>query len=260
VRVLVSDGSSVLADAVTGGDEPVELAGKLIGKATVIADADRISAAKWATRKFGVTAFVLDDGFQHRRAKRDVDIVCIDAMNPFDSGHVLPGGQLRESIGGLRRADAIVITRSDLVADIAEVRQRIKEYAPDAKIFLSSTRITGLRAIEHSGTQDPTKTAGTKVFAFCALGNPRNFFELLARENFEIAGTKVFRDHHRYSQDDIEAISQAATNARAEMLLTTAKDAVKLDGAGFKIPCRVVEISVDVNDLEEFRKLVTGSG
>src|SRR5688572_13091897 len=95
-RVLVSDGTEVLADAATGGDEPVELARRLSGKAIVISDADRVSAATWAKEEYGVTAFVLDDGFQHRRVKRDLDIVCLDATDPDGGGLVLPAGKLRE--------------------------------------------------------------------------------------------------------------------------------------------------------------------
>ena len=106
-RVLVSDGKDILADAATAGDEPIELARKLLGKAIIIADADRVSAAEWAKRKFGVTAFILDDAFQHRRAVRDVDIVCVDATNPFGGGKMLPAGRLRESVNGLDRADII---------------------------------------------------------------------------------------------------------------------------------------------------------
>ncbi|MEO8574783.1 MAG: tetraacyldisaccharide 4'-kinase, partial [Pyrinomonadaceae bacterium] len=87
-RVLVSDGEQVFVDALTGGDEPVELARKLIGKAIVVADADRVSAAQWAKENFRVTAFVLDDAFQHRRAKRDLDIVCIDTTSPLSFGQL----------------------------------------------------------------------------------------------------------------------------------------------------------------------------
>lgn len=100
-RVLVSDGEQVLVDARTGGDEPVEIARRLIGKAIVVSDADRISAATWAKEEFGITAFVLDDGFQHRHAKRDLDIVCIDATNPFGNGRILPAGRLREPLENL---------------------------------------------------------------------------------------------------------------------------------------------------------------
>src|SRR5215207_5749749 len=85
-RVLVSEGGRVLVDAAIGGDEPVELGRKLRGKAVVVSDADRVSAAAWAKEEFGSTVFVLDDGFQHRRAKRDLDIVCVDATNPRGGG------------------------------------------------------------------------------------------------------------------------------------------------------------------------------
>ena len=124
-RVLVSDGVNVLADAKQGGDEPVELARKLLGKAVVVADADRVSAAKWAKEKFGVTAFVLDDGFQHRRAERDVDIICIDATNPFGGGKMLPAGRLREPLHNLERADAVVITSADMVENISDLKSEI---------------------------------------------------------------------------------------------------------------------------------------
>src|ERR1035437_5600743 len=120
-RVLVSDREQILANAIDAGDEPVELAQRLLGKAVVVADGDRVSAARWAKDKFGITAFVLDDGFQHRRAKRDVDIVCIDATNPFGGGKMLPVGRLREPIRNLRRADIVVVTRCNLVGEISNL-------------------------------------------------------------------------------------------------------------------------------------------
>ena len=121
-RVLVSDGTNILVDARTGGDEPVELGRKLLGKAIVVADADRVSAARWAKEEFGITAFVLDDGFQHRRVKRDLDIVCIDATNPFGRGMMLPAGALREPLENLSRADAIVLTRANQVESVDAAR------------------------------------------------------------------------------------------------------------------------------------------
>ncbi len=113
-RVLVSDGENILADARQSGDEPFELAQRLLGKAIVVADANRVSAGNWAREKFGITAFVLDDAFQHRKVKRDLDIVTIDATNPFGNKKMLPSGILREPLKNLKRADAIVITRANL--------------------------------------------------------------------------------------------------------------------------------------------------
>jgi tetraacyldisaccharide 4'-kinase len=123
-RVLVSDGETVLTDARTGGDEPFELARKLLGKAIVVADADRVSAAHWAREKFGSTAFVLDDAFQHRRARRDLDVVIVDATNPFGNRRVLPSGILREPLKNLKRADLIVISRANLIEDAEKLKAK----------------------------------------------------------------------------------------------------------------------------------------
>lgn len=248
-RVIVSDGETVLVDAATGGDEPVELARKLVGKnVVVIADADRVAAAEWAKRKFGVTVFVLDDGFQHRRARRDVDIVCIDATNPFGGRKMLPAGRLREPLSGLQRADVIVITRTDLVEDISDLRSQISDHGSEAEVFESRTIMGGFSAPNGSKTGSQQGLA----FAFCGLGNPESFFEELRRSDIQLAGTMTFADHHCYSQNDIAEIVRAARGVGAELLLTTAKDAVKFSDLRFEMPCSVVEITVELDRRDEF--------
>ena len=252
-RVLVSDGGAVLADAAAGGDEPVELAQKLLGMAAVIADADRVAAAEWALEELGVTAFVLDDGFQHRRAARDVDIVCIDATDPFGGGELLPAARLREPLDGLRRADAIIITRADL-ADTAETMARVRELAPNAKVFKARNRITKFTTPEGSDAPRPTSS-----FAFAGLGNPDQFALQLKNEGLDIAGFRAFPDHYRYRQSDVNEMELAAKGAGAECLLTTGKDAVKLAALRFSIPCLVARIDIELDDIEGFRRLVTSS-
>lgn len=252
-RVLVSDGSTIHSNAVDAGDEPFELAQKLLGKAIVIADADRVSAAEWTKRKFGVTAFVLDDGFQHRRAKRDLDIVCIDATNPggnsshrsLSSGKVLPAGRLREPLHNLKRADVVVITRADLVDDISNLRAEISDLSPDAAIFTARNKILNGKEFR-----------GKRVFAFCGLGNPNGFFEQLGRNEIDLAGTMQFADHHRYDQADVDLIEAASRSAGADILLTTAKDDVKLSDLKFEIPCFVAEIEVQIDDAAGFSALL----
>lgn len=267
-RVLVSDLESILANARTGGDEPVELAGKLLGKAAVIADADRIAAAAFARAEFGITTFVLDDGFQHRRAIRDLDIVCVDALDPFGNGSVLPAGRLREPLSNLKRADAIVITRTNIADDVRNLRSRISRLAPGIKIFQASTRISGLTELGAASIGAPSsEQLGTKLdavkshkaFAFCGIGNPKNFFTQLVSEGFSIVGTKSFSDHHFYRQTDIDTIVNAARGAEADVLLTTGKDAVKLGGLGFAIRCFVVEMEVVIDDPAGFRDLIISS-
>jgi len=252
-RVLVSDGSQVLVDALTGGDEPVELAYLLLGKAAVSADADRVAAAEWAADNLGVTAFVLDDGFQHRRAARDVDIVCIDATDPFGGGELLPAGRLREPLEGLNRADAIIITRADL-ADTRQTKERVQELARDAKIFLARNRIAKFTQLNGRDADRPSN-----VFPFCGLGNPGQFERQLVSEDLHITGFRAFPDHHGYRQSDVNEMELAAKDAGAECLLTTGKDAVKLGGLEFSIPCLWARIEVELDDLESFRRLITSS-
>lgn len=258
-RVLVSDGENILATATESGDEPFELANELLGKASVIADADRVAAAEWAKRRFGVTVFVLDDGFQHRKAKRDVDIVCIDATNPFGGGKMLPAGRLREPLHNLSRADVIVITRADLVEDISNLKFEISKWAPDAVVFVARNKIERLVKLEefHANTNQAKKaTSETNAFAFCGLGNPNGFFEYLRKEKIYLTGTKAFPDHHIYSQQEVDELHDNAYRSSAAMLLTTAKDAVKLSNFKFEIPCFVVEIETAIEDQDRFGAMI----
>ena len=247
-RVLVSDGENILANVSEAGDEPFELAQKLIGKAIVIADADRVAAAEWAKRKFGVTAFVLDDGFQHRKAKRDLDIVCIDAGAPFGGGKMLPAGRLREPVENLRRTDVVVITRANLSDEINNLKFEISNLAPNKPIFKAENRIGKITKLFGDGEFNK----GTPAFAFCGIGNPENFYGLLRQENLNIAGSRSFADHHFYTQIDIAAIEREAAEAGAEVLLTTAKDAVKLSNLKFEMPIYVVEIAMIIDDADAF--------
>ena len=260
-RVIVSDGTNVLVDARTGGDEPVELARKLVGKAIVVADADRVAAAAWAKEKFGITVFVLDDGFQHRRAKRDLDIVCIDATNPFGNGRILPGGTLREPLENLKRADALVITRSNLVESTDEITRKLRRVNASGLIFeskLKHSRAADLReflSASYSGLMDKIGER-SRVFAFCALGNPDNFVSHLEHQGFGVAGFKHFPDHHEYLQSDIDQLEADARAKHLLSLITTGKDAVKLSGLKFTLPCYVAEMDLLINDPESFRDLV----
>ena len=247
-RVLVSDGENILANVSEAGDEPFELAQKLIGKAIVIADADRVAAAEWAKRKFGVTAFVLDDGFQHRKANRDLDIVCIDAGAPFGGGKMLPAGRLREPVENLKRADVVIITRAHLSDEINNLKFEISNLAPNKPIFEAENRISKITELLGDGEFNKK----TLIFAFCGIGNPENFFELLRQENLNNAGRRSFADHHFYTQIDIAAIEREAAEAGAEVLLTTAKDAVKLSNLKFEMPIYVVEIAMIIDDADAF--------
>lgn len=258
-RVVVTDGKRILTDAEHAGDEPFELAKKLLGKVIIIADADRVSAGEWAKRKFGVTTFILDDGFQHRKVKRDLDIVCIDSTDPFGGGKMLPAGRLREAKVGLNRADVVIVTRANIGSGIAVLRSGIADLNPFAQIFTSETAISGvveLKQIQSKKGPDRREVKEHKVFAFCGIGNPEIFFKQLWQDGFEMAGTKTFRDHHKYRQMDIDETERLARDASADVLLTTAKDAVKLQELEFTLSCYVVEVEMVIDKADELSALI----
>ncbi len=197
----------------------------------------------------GVEWFVLDDGFQHLQLARDVDIVLLDAGDPFGGGHLLPAGRLREPKSALTRADMIVITRSSHAPAVETIVQR----HTDAPIFYAQTGLESIsRAMGVLVTPEPDWGA-KKLFAFCGIGNPAAFFEDLHRWGLQIAGTKSFRDHHYYTQRDADELERRALASGAEALVCTEKDVFNLMHAQFqRLPVCHARISLKVADADEF--------
>ena len=249
--MIVSDGYGVLASPAEAGDEPYLLATKLTGQAAVISSADRIAAGQEAIKDFGTECFVLDDGFQHLRVARDLNVVTIDATNPWGGGSLLPYGRLREKPEDLSRADCVMITRCDQVGSVDALREEILRFAGERPIFKSQ-----MRPVRVSSLKNPSETLAppARVAGFCAVGNPYSFFENLRGLGFELALQKSFPDHHVYSQDEIDSLIQAAKDAGATSLITTAKDAVKLRTLSFSIPCYVLEIEISIENSDEFTR------
>lgn len=253
VQVIVSDGYEVLASPGEAGDEPYLLATNLKGMAAVISSADRIAAGQEAIKDFGSDCFVLDDGFQHLRLARDLNIVTIDATNPWGGGSLLPYGRLRESPEGLSRADCVVLTRCDQVRDLDSICAEISKLSGDIPLFRSEMRTARVSPLKN-GSEPLAPPA--RVAAFCAVGNPRSFYEHLRRGGYELALEKSFPDHHVYSQDEIDAVVREAKALAVTSLITTAKDAVKLRTLSFSITCYVLEIEIDIQDAEELAHML----
>lgn len=254
LQVIVSDGYGVLASPSEAGDEPYLLATSLTGQAAVISSADRIAAGHEAIKDFGTDCFVLDDGFQHLRLARDLNIVTIDATNPWGGGTLLPYGRLREKPEGLRRADCVVITRCDQVKDLDPLRDDLTKLTDNRPIFSSQMRTSRVSSLKNGPA---TLAPPARVAAFSAIGNPSSFVEHLGRSGFEIALSTSFPDHHVYSQDEIDSITRSAQDAGATALITTAKDAVKLRQMSFSFPSYVLEIEISIDNSEAFTQLIT---
>lgn len=252
-HVLVSDGSTVFSNAAEAGDEAFLLATKLTGVAAVISDANRISAGEGAIKHLRPDCFVLDDGFQHLRLARDLNLVTIDATNPWGGGSLLPYGRLREPLSGLSRADCIVITRTDQAEDIQPLISELGKRTGGCPVFLS--RMNAIRVVSLNGSF-ATFPGSRRIAAFCAVGNPQSFFKQLRQDGYETVLEKPFLDHHSYTQKEIDSLTKAAKAAGAESLMTTAKDAVKLQSLKFAIPCYVVEIEIAIEDEDRLRELI----
>lgn len=197
--------------------------------APVIVNPDRVGGAGVAIGEYGADVLLMDDGFQHRRLARDVDILAVDATLPFGYGRMLPAGLLREPLAALGRAHAVVLTRCDQVAD--DALQTI-----EAVIRKVNSRLVVVRSVHapaHVKTadgaeSDPSSIRGRKVFAFCGIGNPQSFFHTITNQGSILVGSRAFADHHRYTAGDIQQVREWAVRQQAELLLTTQKDWTKV--------------------------------
>lgn len=216
------------AQPVTATDEPAELAAACPG-VPVIVNPDRAAGAAKAIRNHGAQVLVMDDGFQHRRLARDLDIVTIDATLPFGYDRLLPAGLLREPIGSLGRAHAAVLTRSDQVSDedLGQIETRIRQIRPDLVIARSIHAPVGAHG--RDGIDVPLeKLRGRKVFALCGLGNPGAFFTTVRACGCVLAGSQAYNDHHAYTDSDLAELCRKAHSEGADLLLTTQKDWTKI--------------------------------
>ncbi len=190
---------------------------------------DRVAAARLALDEFDCQVVLLDDGFQHRRLRRDLDIVLLDAMAPFGFGHVFPRGALREPLSGLRRAHVVVLTRADAVDSQRrqEIRETVRRYAPEADWVESTHAPRDL--ISAGGAAEPIELLKSRpLAAFCGIGNPAAFRHTLESIGYRVAAFREFSDHHAYRREDVDSLAQWASDVGAEALVCTHKDLVKL--------------------------------
>ncbi|NOZ78640.1 MAG: tetraacyldisaccharide 4'-kinase [Acidobacteria bacterium] len=222
-RPLVLVGPAPAADARRAGDEPLEIARRLPG-VPVVVDADRVRGGREAIRR-GADIVILDDGFQHLRLARDLDIVLVDAGDPWGGGHLPPLGRLREPTSALARAGAVIVTKLDTNGPAFErISATLRHHARGVPVF--AARLAPVRWTTPAGERPPREIAGRRVFAFAGIGRPEGFVETLERLGAVIAGTRWFTDHHVYTSEDAGRILDEAGRLDA-VPVTTAKDAVK---------------------------------
>jgi len=193
-------------------------------------DADRVKMANIAIEETEADVIVLDDGFQHRRLARNLDIVLIDASEPWGYGYLFPRGMLREGVGELRRAGMIVLTRCDhvLPETLDEIRQRVRRYTANVPLLSTVHRPLNLQSTD-GRTESVTTLQGKKVAGFCGIGNPASFRRTLTDLGAEVIEFRSFPDHHAYQREDVDELRRWASTLPADAwVLTTQKDFVKL--------------------------------
>lgn len=258
--IVVSNGRKLFETAEAVGDEPVLMARRLSSIPIVVAS-DRFKGAQVLIRDFKVDLILLDDGFQHIRLHRDQNLLLIDAANPFGNKHLLPRGLLREPISEIRRADAIVVTRSDSEKKDSDLKERLEAFG--VPILKSRFAASGLLDLS-AGKQCPLDVLKNRpILAFCGIGNPTSFFKQLIDLGVELRETKVFQDHHDYELSDVLSVCARAKEIGVDRVVTTEKDAVKIkalegEGLGAVSECKLYVLRIGttfLNPLDERKVL-----
>jgi len=220
------------------GDEPLELARRLPG-VPVVVNPDRLEGGIEA-RARGADVLVLDDGFQHLRLERDLDLVLLDAGDPWGGGRMAPGGRLREPATGLARADAVLVTKLPTVVEpaLTEIRRAVEALAPEVPVLAARLEPTAVR--RDGEACDAGVLSGVRVLAAAGIGRPEGFFQLLREAGAEVVDTAFLDDHHPWTPEEVRALTTRSADLDA-VVATTAKDAVKMPADA---PVWVVEVEM----------------
>ncbi|HMK43631.1 MAG TPA: tetraacyldisaccharide 4'-kinase [Dissulfurispiraceae bacterium] len=244
---FVGTGKALLLNVSEAGDEPVLMAGRLPG-VPIVKSPDRYEGGMFALKHLADTVyaerdispilFILDDGLQHIRLARDVDIVLIDGGNPFGNRRLLPVGPLREPLEALKRAHLLVITKqksAPLVQELATFNPHAglhqAFYRTDALIFADGTR------------KDTAALQNKRVYVFCGIANPQSFHATIASTGCIVNGNKKYRDHYSYGVRDLVNLNRIAERNGAELLVTTEKDLVKCSAYNGTVPLCALTVS-----------------
>lgn len=223
----VSDGKKVMVDSLLAGDEPCLLAKRLDGAPVIVAN-DRYKAGLYAHRKFGSDFFILDDGYQHIRLARDMNIALMGALDPFGNGHLLPWGPLREPLREIRRADACILTRAGKFGSESEVPTALRKKIGLIPCFRAE-HLPQKVIIPYSGdSYGPEFLKGKRVVAFAGIGSPESFRETLMKAGAQVVRFLPFRDHFRFSGNDLDEIFRVREKLNAALVITTEKDWMRI--------------------------------
>ncbi len=250
---VVSDEQSIFLNVEQASDEAVLHARSLPG-VPVLIGRDRVRMGMRAVQEFGAQVVLLDDGYQYWRLERDLNIAVVDGQRPFDNGHVLPRGLLREPPETLQRADLVVVNKAHRLDDAqqAKLKTELSRYlSPETPLVFTAYQPVSLYELR-TGEQRPVEwLRGKRIYALSALADNESFHQLLQRQQTILTGVRCHTDHHRYTQDDIREAAAEARAAQAECIVITEKDAVKIDPRWTEFPVWVLRVEMCIVEGEE---------
>ncbi len=261
-QVVMNAGHSELPDVRFVGDEPLMLA-KHLPNTTIVVNRDRFAAGKWAETNAGSEVHILDDGFQHLELDRDLNLLLIDAERPFDSGNLLPLGRLREPLTELRRADAVILTRTDRPYDQLLLDSRIRHLAEsnDLPIFYAYHDLTALVGPDSGAECSPQSFQGRAVAMLCAIGRPELFSADLTHYGMQVVHSLSLPDHSRFDHNQLVRFFTDAQERGATGVVTTEKDWARL--AGLRLPAEpalwIARLEARMHDHAGFRSFLLRS-
>ncbi|KAA0259005.1 tetraacyldisaccharide 4'-kinase [Deferribacter autotrophicus] len=245
---VISDGKEILLKPPLAADEPYMIAINCPG-CIVITGKERVKSFEYAEKNFDIDFYLLDDGFQHRKMPRDLDIVLLDHKNPISTGLPFPFGYLREFPSALKRADIIVFTK----ANSFTMPEKVRKYIKGKDIFYS--KIKNKEVVFRNEQYPISFLKGKKVVAFSGIAKNSSFFKQLSKLGVEIVYKKGYMDHHFYREKDMDFLFKLKKRYNADFLITTEKDYVKILDK-YRDDIAFLKIEISINDTQKFMDLI----
>ncbi|MFC1666784.1 tetraacyldisaccharide 4'-kinase [Candidatus Omnitrophota bacterium] len=236
------------------GNDEEDLFSRLFPGVPVWVGKDRVKNGMAAIARDSVDTLLLDDGFQYRRLKRDLDIVCIDAIDCFGNGCVIPAGSMREGLSSLKRADIFLITKVDLAKDqkaLQNLENKLRRLNPKALVVKAIHKAQHFYKLSDNEIIDLGRLKNKSVVLISAIGNPMSFEKTALNLGLNVNRHFVFRDHHWYKKKELENIDSYCKKNGISMAITTEKDVVRLRGAGYVTQnANIFALAIKLNIIE----------
>ena len=228
------------------GDEPYLMA-RRFSQVPILVTKNRVLSGGYASEKLGSNILILDDGFQHLKLHRDLDVVVIDSSNPFGNEKLLPAGILREPMNSLERADLFVLTKTDQTEDKDGLIEKLRTYNPKALVVESVYSVRSVEDACDRSSVNAEELTNRRALAFSGIGNPVSFTDTLEKLGIQVLGHRVFGDHYAYRKKDILDLAEEARDLGVDFIVTTEKDSVRIPLINrLEIPLYVLKIDLKI--------------